>query len=58
MTVEVYIVEIKRPEGVSVEEMCGYIQGAVSTMSGACHPRDPLFQIAKCKVKKFLTEKR
>ncbi len=55
MRKEQYIVEIERPEGVSVAEMKEYIRDAVGAWKGGMHPEDAIFYLDhdSIKVKKF-----
>ncbi len=38
-----FIVSLKMPEGVSVREMTGYIESAVSIWKGSMSPEDAIF---------------
>ena len=51
-TKELYLVEVKRPDGVTIPQMTAYIEDAVSSWKGGYHPDHPLFGLPEAKARR------
>ena len=49
---ELYLVEVKRPEDVSIDRMTAYTKDAVSSWRGGYAPDDPLIDLEEAKVQR------